>query len=107
MTEILTFTEHLIDKVGPLVVFLVALVAVGLYVAYRVSLWFKPLAERLVNAHLNFVETTAGLLPTIDKKVEQHARQSDEHAEHLQAHTQKLHEIHTYAREIHQTIVKS
>ena len=106
MTEIFAFTERLIDKVGPLVVVLVALVAVGLYVAYRFSQWFKPLAERVVAAHINFVDTTAGMLPTIDKKIEQHARQSDEHAEHLQAHTQQLHEIHTYTREIHQTVVK-
>jgi uncharacterized membrane protein YhiD involved in acid resistance len=96
--EAATWIERLVDKVGPAVAALLMIVLAGIYVFYRITQWIKPHAEKVVQAHLTFMDSMSTAMPNIEKKIEAVSVSSSEMR-------RKLDEMHGHVREIHGKVV--
>lgn len=90
--------ERLVDKVGPAVAALLMIILAGVYVFYRIAQWVKPHAEKIVQAHLAFMDSMATAMPNIEKEVKTVNAGTAEMK-------RKLDEMHGHVREIHGKIV--
>jgi hypothetical protein len=96
--EAATWIERLVDKVGPAVAALLIIVLAGIYVFYRIAQWTKPHAEKIVQAHLAFMDSMATAMPNIEKEVKTVNAGTAEMK-------RKLDEMHGHVREIHGKVV--
>lgn len=75
MNEYVSIAEKIFDKVGGPAAVLLGIVAIGVYSIMVLAKWGKPLAERVVAGHLDFLSAATESNRAVMAKIEDHDKQ--------------------------------
>lgn len=75
MNDWISIAEKVIDKVGGPAAVLLGIVGIGLYSIMCLAKWGKPIVERVVSGHLDFLSAATESNRAVMSKIEDHDRQ--------------------------------
>lgn len=102
MSDYIEIAEKIFDKIGGPAAVLLGIVGVGMYSILCLAKWGKPIAERVVSGHLDFLSAATESNRAVMSKIEDHDKQK---FAKLEAIHEDVRELKTDVHDIHGVVL--